>query len=422
MSEKTQKVEIDTSKMNKIRVLSPLLTEKAALVEAAKILPLPPESERQPDLQYITAIFVSSGMNKNGAVFLGSELVKAAASIKDKAVDVEHVEREIIGQITGSAYVTKEGRPLDLAVVKRELSYEDMDILDMDVAISAIVHKARFPELSDEIFGGQWMVSMEAFYRDYDVKVGDLIIPRAQAEELGYDKLIGSVVRLRDGNKEKGYHLVGRILRDIIFSGVGIVKNPANERSVIMEAAAMNEFVNSNRETAAIVNLADIKVLEAETSSSAKETDLEPLLRKVLKEELAELFQEGADRRYAKTLPGTCVSYQRYIVKVPGPGDDTLPEPATDTSQYPLFSNPGGVDSYPPGSKVVGEHHCNLFDLECTARPGDATMPACWRNVLARTVREELTEREDIIRDIRGRRLDLVKLQSLIDDARKFSS
>ena len=57
--------------------------------------------------------------------------------------------------------------------------------------------------------------------------------------------------------------------------------------------------------------------------------------------------------------------------------------------------------------------------MECAARPGDATMPTCWRNVFARTVKEEINSREDVLRQTR---IDegLVSLQELIDRAREF--
>jgi hypothetical protein len=209
--------------MHKIEVTAPLHTEAAALAEVADILSLPEEKDRQPDLQYLTAIFVSSGMNKNGAVFLGSELMKARETINNKAVDLEHDERSIIGQITGRAFLNRDRTPINIEKTAKMTS-KQLDELEIDVGITAIVHKARFPELAQEIMEGQWMVSMEAYYRDFDVKVGDMIIPREKAEELGFDKMIGSVVQLKDGEKEMGFHLVGRVLRDILFAGAGLVK------------------------------------------------------------------------------------------------------------------------------------------------------------------------------------------------------
>lgn len=412
--------------MFKVEVTAPLRVEKSSLAKAAEILKLPAEEDRQPDLQYITAIFVSTGQNKNGAVFLGSELFKARKSVSNKAVDIEHDDKTIIGHIIDSVFVNTEGAVLEVEEMGQSMSVEDLDKQEMDIAISAVIHKARFPEVSEEIIGGQWMVSMEAYYRDYDIKVGDMIIPRDQAEELGYDKLVGKVVRLRDGKKELGFHLVGRVLRDIVFAGVGIVKNPANERSIILEAAALKDFVEQNKETASVCDISKINIINAsgEASSLSKvdftRDEIVEEVRRVVSEELKKSDKATAGIGVQYLRPGTCVNYKKYVYDLPdGPDNDPLPEPSTDLSQYPLDHYPGSIDAVPPGSSIVREHYCNLFDLDCSARPGDATLPTCWRNVLARTVKEEIFSHEEVLRT---RRLDegLVGLQNLIDDARKF--
>jgi len=395
----------------------------------AEALSLPGEAERQPDLQYLTAIFVSSGMNKNGAVFLGSELVKARNTISDKAVDIEHDERSVIGQITGSAFLKRDRTLIDAETAATTMSMEQLDELEMDIGITAIIHKSRFPEIAQEVGEGQWMVSMEAYYRDYDIKVGDRIIPKEEAEEMGFDKLVGSVVHLKDGDKELGFHLVGRVLRDILFAGVGIVKNPANPRSVIMEAAAINEYAaqegKDNPDDLVVVDLATMTVLKEVSTGAAPVDAVETykgFIRTVIQEavEAALVNHASKEKEEAQDLqhkrPGTCVSYERDVHAYPDP---TTGEPATDLTQIPLLNPPGPGGAEYPGAQVVAEHWCKLFELECSARPGDATLPECWRNVFARTTREEIDNHEEVLR---RRRIQegLVSLQALIDDARKF--
>ena len=394
-------------KNNKVYVSAPIHTEVAALSAVGEILKLPPAEERQPDLQYLTAIFVSTGTNKNGAVFLGSELIKARGTVDNKGFDIDHEEQSLIGQITGSAFLNRDGSAFSAETAASNMSTPDMDGLDLDIGISAIVHRARFPEIAQEISDGKWMVSMECFYRDFDIKVGDMIIPRDQAKVLGYDELVGQVVRLKSGGAELGFYLVGRVLRDIHFSGVGIVENPANERSVIMETAALNEYVAAHKENAVELNIQEvggIDTIEINTPISQPDSmseedrakELEKIVRDVVRDELSS-NKEVAEYPRNYVLPGTCVNYRRYVMNVPGADSDTLPEPENDLTQYPLSHVPGGPDSYPPGTEVAREHYCNLFDLDCSARPGDATDPSCWRNVFARTVREEITSFEDIL-------------------------
>jgi len=425
-------------KMHKVDVIAPLTLESAALSEVAKILDFPPEADRQPDLQYLTAIFVSSGMNRNGAVFLGSELIKARSSIRSKAVDIEHDEQSIIGQITGSAFLNRDRSPFDAETSSRTKTTEQQDELEMDIAISAIIHKARFPEISSEIQDGMWMVSMEAYYRDYDVKVGDLVIPREQAEVMGFDKHVGSVVQVKDGDKELGFHLVGRVLRDILFAGVGIVKDPANPRSIIMEAAAVNDYVEEKKNEGEVptINVADISAFtktEVEVAGELSE-ETSNFIRQAVLDAVSKALEAGSDEpsgadllvvpvdgvelsgNLNHILPGTCVSFKKSVFVTP---PDSLDEPATDLSQYPLSPQEGDSGLPRPGDELARENWCSLFDLECSARPGDATLPTCWRNVFARTVREEITNHEDILRQRRIQQ-GLVSLQSLIDGAKKF--
>jgi hypothetical protein len=410
--------------MHKIEVMAPLHTEATTLAKIADVLSLPEESLRQPDLQYLTAIFVSSGINKNGAVFLGSELVKARNTISNKAVDLEHDEQHVIGQITASAFLNRDRTMFDAETASIEMTTDQLDEVDMDIGITAIIHRKRFPEIATEVQEGKWMVSMEAFYRDYDIKVGDMIIPREKAEQLGFDRLVGSVVHLKDGDKEMGFHLVGRVLRDILFAGVGLVQNPANPRSVIMEAAALNEFVKeeATKKVIKIINIADIDVLETSIEqSSATVVDTEAL-GKLIKVAIQEAFnaERVGKEKSAQPLndisPGTCLSYKRYIYQQSTPPID---EPAEDLTQIPLYNPPGPAGVEGPGATIIREHYCNLFDLDCSARPGNATMPECWRNVFARTMREEITNHEQVLQ-MKRVSVGLVGLQTLIDDAKKF--
>lgn len=428
-----------TDNMHKVKVTAPLHTEAATLASVASILSLPEEGDRQPDLQYLTAIFVSSGMNKNGAVFMGSELVKARQSIDKKAVDIEHEEQSIIGQITGSAFLKRDRTMIDVESAALKMTAGELDELEMDIGITAIIHKARFPEIAKEIEAGQWMVSMEAYYRDYDIKVGDKIIPREKAEELGFDKLVGTVVQLKDGGKEMGFHLVGRVLRDILFAGVGIVQNPANPRSVIMEAAAINDYVveESSKGEAMVM---DISGLESVVIEQASREENDERIRQLVydsvikaidsrvtgipnvppnkteEDEEGEQAKEESHIRDALSVPGTCVSYAKYVYSYPAA---VLEDPETDLSQFPKYSLPGDGASEGPGAEIAREHYCKQFDADCTARPGDATDSKCLRHVLVRTVEEEVASHSQEVR-MREIEQNVVQLKDLISSAQKF--
>ena len=211
--------------------------------EAASVIKLPNVVEQQPDLGYFSAILVSTGTNLNGAHFLGSELVKAANTVTSKALDYEHQETEILGHIYSSVFTTEDHQPLDL-VELASIETASLDSSNMHIEIGCVIYKARFPELYKDIKDNKYCVSMECYYSDFDIKVGNTIIPKATAASLGVDitddSIYGrSTILVKDGKEIAAGKLV-RVLRGICFSGVGIVENPANPASVILEAAAVH--------------------------------------------------------------------------------------------------------------------------------------------------------------------------------------
>lgn len=208
--------------------------------EAASVINLPLESEQQPDLGYFSAVLVSTGTNLNGAHFLGSELIAAASTINSKALDVEHKETEVIGHIYSSAFVDKDHNKLDLQeLASNEVAY--LDNKDMHIHIGCIMYKDRFKDLYEAVASGNYKVSMECYYKDFDIKVGDAIIPKQAAAAVGIDinneSSYGKSAKVIKDGKEIASGTLARVLRGICFSGVGIVENPANPASVVIEVA-----------------------------------------------------------------------------------------------------------------------------------------------------------------------------------------
>lgn len=223
-----------------------------------------PENDQQ-DLLYMSAILVSTGTNKNGATFMGSELIKARETINLKALDLEHEEDRIIGHIVSSMYFDQNGNVIDAENFQNQIVEKSnaenaeelnkliatLDSTEMDIGVVAVVYKDRFPELAKEIENNEWKVSMECYYSDFDLKVGDKIVKK---EALG-QTLIGNTtedlikhLELVVGGTSLGTRMVSRVLRNIKFCGCGIVKNPANERSLILEAAQqkVNKILDDN--------------------------------------------------------------------------------------------------------------------------------------------------------------------------------
>lgn len=232
---------------NKFNIRASLVKE-ALNKEVSSALAIPPPEKRQPDLQYITSVFVSSGYNLNLAYFLPSELIKSRNTIVDKPLDIEHEQDKVVGHLYSTAFVYKDGTTFDPMEVAEQYGL-DVDKISMDVLASAKIYKARYPEVAQEVEEGKYSVSMECYFKDYDIIVDNIIIPKVEAKKAGLIKAVDNAVKVVEGDKTIGIKKVGRVLRNMLFSGCGLVETPANPDSVILETAT----TKLNMETASKV-------------------------------------------------------------------------------------------------------------------------------------------------------------------------
>ncbi len=390
---------------NKVTVYAPIIIDEHVAEEAqekAAVLAFP--EEKQGDLQYMRSVLVSAGTNKNGAHFLPSEMMKAHQTIVNKAIDIEHAEDRVIGHIYDCAFLFKDGEQFNPQEIlsEYESASKNPDELDIDIVIAGVIHKMRFPEIADEILTGEWKVSMECFFKDFDIKVGENIITRLEAESLGYDPqdLIGGFVKVMVGNKALGKHLVSRVLRGITFSGMGIVKNPANPHSIILETAAHRERMETgdfviNLEH--IDNLRGHKVEVSSTEEVEEEAAEATVPIKVISEDGEMEIEEQIYVEVDKETGGI-----KRVLSIGGKEEAVL------RNSGPGIGGPGSITSYPDEicksfkkrvtkfnaldqseGVVVHEHWCALFEEPCPVIGASAKAPECLRNVRNRTTRDE---------------------------------
>jgi hypothetical protein len=308
--------------------------------EVASVVPFP--ENKTPDMLFFSGIFVSSGENLNKAFFLPSELVKSHTTINNKALDIEHDETQIVGHIYSSAFIDRHGNKLSIATLQ-DMKQDELEKMDIDVMIAGIIYKSRFPELATEIKENKWKLSMETYFQDYDVKIGDLILSKKEAEALGLasDSVLGRVARILRKGKEVAKGEIARVLRNLLFSGCGLVKNPANPRSVILETAKKKEL-----EEGEIV--VELEPIEKEIAESI-----------VTSPAAVQGGPDSYDTR-TQTSPGICVSYKRRIIDATFEG---------------------------PDSKVLHEDWCTLYDTGCTSPSRGADHPDCIRNQVVEVTR-----------------------------------
>jgi len=332
------------------------------LQEVASVVDLP--ENKTPDLLFFTGIFVSSGENLNKSYFLPEELVKAYATIPNKALDIEHDESEIVGHIYSCSIIDQEGNKLDIEELRNK-NIAELNRMSLDILIGGILYKSRFPELAKEVKDNKWKLSMETYYQDYDVKIGSTILPRKEAEALGLldESVFGKAAKIIKNGTEVASGKVTKVLRNLLFSGCGLVKNPANPRSLILETA--NKLDGANELIIDLDNVGKDKAQEFNSPS----TDPGGL--------------NGRDV-LNQTSIGVCVSYKKRVIDATYEGPDV---------------------------KVLHEDWCMLYDRACTSPSREATHPDCLRRKIIEITKDYTNTKMEAVsaRDKRGNLLAELK-------------
>jgi hypothetical protein len=236
------------------------------------------ENKNQIDLYYIKSILVSTGWNKNDDVFDSSELWNAKDTPEDKPFNFMHNEKDIIGHITANEVVDFEGNKIDSN--SRDVPSE------FNILTSAVIYtswsdpeqRERMRKIIAEIEENKWFVSMECLFPNFDYALksskGELkVIKRNEASAF-----LTKHLRSYGGDGKYEDYQVGRLLRNLSFSGKGLVSKPANPRSIILEG---NDFFDESQ-------------AQTLSLSSLQENDMSDLLTKQVEDLRAELAEAKA--------------------------------------------------------------------------------------------------------------------------------
>ena len=322
----------------KIQITAPIKVERKSKNRekaVANIIEFP--EHKQPDLMYFSAILVSSGENLNH------------------------------GHIYDRVYLDKKGNILNLEELA---SHASLDTTEMDIAIAGIIYKNRFPKEAEEVKNGEWAISMEAYFSDYDIKIGDVMLPRKDAEAMGITaEHIGQEAEVTSAGKVIADGNIARVLRNIIFAGCGIVKNPANPESVFLEAANLKE------QEGEVINLRNIE--------DVTEGDL-----------VIEIKEEAEQDEAQQTYPD--VTHE-------GPGGQSY-DTHGQCKHFGRFEEDGHPAEW-----------CKVYDTGCTSALREQTDPNC---LYYKELQAEAEKMLNAILKARGQseedkqsRIDLLKLE-----------
>lgn len=214
------------------------------------------QNKDQMDLYYLESVLVSTGWNKNDDVFDPNETWAARDTPEDKQFNFMHNEDDIIGHITGSYILDQDGNRID-----PEEKPDQFDIVTQAVLYTSWTgeeKRERMNKIIAEIEEGKWFVSMECLFPafDYALQTSEgqtKIIERNEASAF-----LTKHLRAYGGEGIYENYRIGRLLRNLAFSGKGLVSKPANPRSVILDKSEY--FDESKSQTLTISSIKEMKM------------------------------------------------------------------------------------------------------------------------------------------------------------------
>jgi hypothetical protein len=196
------------------------------------------------DVYSVYSVLVTTSWNKNDDVFGKDEVWSARETPKYKPTNIEHDERQIVGGIIDSWAVDDQFALLNEKDDPSELPDH------YHIVVASVIYRQwqdpayqkRAQDLIAEIEAGEKYVSMECIFHGFDYAVVDPdgkhhIIPRNDESAF-----LTSHLRSYGGTGDYQNHKVGRLLRNITFSGKGFVQKPANPESVIFDKSKTFDF------------------------------------------------------------------------------------------------------------------------------------------------------------------------------------
>ena len=242
------------------------------------------------DLYYTQSILVTTSWNKNDDIFDKQEVWIARNSPIHKPTNLEHDEKTIVGHITANWPITEDGILIDENTPVENLP-EKFHILTASVIYNGFTDpqlKERANELINEIENGTKYVSMECFFNGFDYGIqnkstGEFKV-LARNEETSF---LTKHLRAYGGLGEHEDYKIGRVLRNITFSGKGFVDRPASPESIIFNKDSF-KFENKNlykeknsslEEIGVFSNQANIQEanMSSQTETKPEETKVEAM-------------------------------------------------------------------------------------------------------------------------------------------------
>ena len=226
------------------------------------------------DISELESVLASVGWNENDDVFDPIETWKARSTPINKKFNYMHNEKDIIGHMTKAYVVDSEGN-----IIPDDTPEEDLPEL-FDIVVNSVLYtywedkelQARANTLKEEIPQGKWFVSMEVLFPDFDYAISKGSEQKI-IERNSDTSFLTKYLRVYNGKGEYEGWKIGRKLKDMFFSGKGLVDNPANKRSLITSFSGAKASVSIFNEVKMSVEQKDYDKAVAELGATKKELE-----------------------------------------------------------------------------------------------------------------------------------------------------
>lgn len=236
------------------------------------------------DLYYVQSILVTSSWNKNDDIFSKEEVWAAKNTPEDKPTNLEHDENTIIGHIVSNWSVTDDGILIDESTPLENLPEK------FHIVTGSVIYRAyTTPELKDrtekliaEIQNGTKYVSMECMFKGFDYGLINEATSEYKILSRSDDtSFLTKHLRAYGGNGEYQDHKIGRVLRNITFSGKGYVDKPANPDSIIFNRDNFISLSKIKNTKTSLSGVSELRTNPTEINIMSLEKEVAELKEKV---------------------------------------------------------------------------------------------------------------------------------------------
>ena len=195
-------------------------------------------SVQDADLFWFKSLMVSTGWNDNEMFFDKAELWPARHTPEDKPVNVDHVQHDILGHMVGCYAVGADKSTVVADDTAPDELPDEIHLMTPGVLYAKWEDKAlqtRADKIIGEVKDGTRSVSMEVWYKSFDYVLEAADGARRVVARTKDTAHLTKSLRVFGGTGKVDNERVGMLLRGLLFAGKGLVTDPANPHSEVVE-------------------------------------------------------------------------------------------------------------------------------------------------------------------------------------------